>query len=159
MVHFWLTIEQEEVRQADLGLCSLFPASHWLKKDKEGGFPQDVCEAAGIGRMAPGIAVQYADQRIEFDRATGMNQGVQRPLAPWRTKLEAAHLMACRSAAPLKAAIETCKTARITHGGHAKEFHVERRLREAFSQRIALTMPHLLSFHLAEKKLGLPKSR
>jgi acyl-CoA dehydrogenase len=159
MVHFRLTIEQEEIRQAAPGLCSRFPASHWLKKDKEGGFPQNFCEAAGIGHMAPGMAVQYANQRIVFDRAMGMNRGIQRPLAPWRAKLEAAHLMACRSAAPAEAAIKTCKTARIAHGGHAKEFHVERRLREAFSRRIAPTTPHLISFHLAEKKLGLPKSR
>ncbi len=48
----------------------------------------------------------------------------------------------------------------ITHGGrgYAKEFHVERRLREAFIRRIAPTAPHLVPSHVAEKKLGLPKS-
>jgi alkylation response protein AidB-like acyl-CoA dehydrogenase len=55
-LHFGLTVEQEEIRQAVLGLCSRFPASHWLKKDKEGGLPQDFCEAVASGGWL-GVAV------------------------------------------------------------------------------------------------------
>jgi acyl-CoA dehydrogenase len=135
-------------------------------------------EAVGIGRLALGMAVKYANERIVFDRPIGMNQGIQHPLAQCWAELEAANLLAFRAAAlydagqpcgpeanaakylGAEAAIKTCETAMITHGGYgyAKEFHIERLLREAFILRIAPITPHLILSHIAEKKLGLPKS-
>lgn len=47
-----------------------------------------------------------------------------------------------------------------THGGmgYAKEFHVERLLREVIITRLAPVSPQLILCNIAEKALGLPKS-
>ena len=42
--------------------------------------------------------------------------------------------------------------------GYAKEFHVERLLREVLICRIAPVTPHLILSHIAERVLDLPKS-
>ena len=42
--------------------------------------------------------------------------------------------------------------------GYAKEFHVERYLREALIHRLAPITPHLILCYIAERVLGLPKS-
>ncbi|HBA35598.1 MAG TPA: acyl-CoA dehydrogenase, partial [Gammaproteobacteria bacterium] len=42
--------------------------------------------------------------------------------------------------------------------GYAKEFHVERYLRESLIPRIAPVSPQLILCHIAERVLGLPKS-
>jgi acyl-CoA dehydrogenase len=92
--------------------------------------------------------------------------------------LEAANLMAFRAAALYdagkdcgaeanaakylagEAAFEACQTAIMTHGGmgYAKEFHVERYLREALIARIAPVSPQMILNFIAEKVLGMPKS-
>jgi len=135
-------------------------------------------EAVGIGRAALARAVQYAKERIVFNRPIGQNQGVQHPLAQAWAELEAAnHLtlaaaglcdrgLPCgpeANAAKLFAsqvAVRTCQTAILTHGGYgyAKEYHVERFLREVLIDYIAPVSPQLALCHIAEKKLGLPKS-
>ena len=53
-----------------------------------------------------------------------------------------------------------CETAILTHGGfgYAKEFHVERFMREAWIGYIAPVTPQLILSFIAERKLGLPKS-
>ena len=52
------------------------------------------------------------------------------------------------------------ETAVMVHGGmgYAKEYHVERLLREALIPRIAPVSPELILCFIAEKALGLPKS-
>jgi len=47
----------------------------------------------------------------------------------------------------------------MTHGGfgYAKEYHVERYLRESLIPRIAPISPQLILSFIAEKVLGLPK--
>ena len=59
-----------------------------------------------------------------------------------------------------KPASRACETAVMTHGGmgYAKEYHVERYLREVLIARIAPVTPQLILCHIAEKALGLPKS-
>jgi acyl-CoA dehydrogenase len=59
-----------------------------------------------------------------------------------------------------EAAFKACETALMTHGGmgYAKEFHVERYLREVLIARIAPITPHLILSFIAERALGLPKS-
>ena len=59
-----------------------------------------------------------------------------------------------------EATFKACTNAVMTHGGmgYAKEFHVERYLREALIHRIAPISPQLILCYLAEKALGLPKS-
>jgi acyl-CoA dehydrogenase len=135
-------------------------------------------EAVGIGRAAIRKAAAYAKERIVFDRPIGQNQAIQHPLADCWMQLEAANLMAFKAAslydagAPCgieanaakylagEAAFKACETALMTHGGmgYAKEFHVERYLREVLIARIAPITPHLILSFIAEKALGLPKS-
>jgi acyl-CoA dehydrogenase len=135
-------------------------------------------EAIGLGRAALNRAVRYARERIVFDRAIGQNQGIQHPLAVCWMNLEAADLMTFKAASlydqglacaaeanaakylAAEAAFKTCETAVMTHGGmgYAKEFHVERYLREAMIPRIAPVSPHMILCFVAEKVLGLPKS-
>ena len=135
-------------------------------------------EAVGIGRAALARAADYARERIVFDRPIGQNQAIQHPLAESWAKLEAANLMAFKAATLYDAgepcgpeanaakylgaefAFEACSRALMTHGGmgYAKEFHVERYLREVMIARIAPVSPHLILSHIAERVLGLPKS-
>jgi acyl-CoA dehydrogenase len=135
-------------------------------------------EATGIGRAALRRAAKYAGERIVFDRPIGKNQGVQHPLAERWVDLEAGTLLYQRAAwlydqgrpcgAEANAAKFFCaeagfraaETAVLTHGGfgYAKEYHVERYLREAMLPRIAPISPQLILCFIAEKVLGLPKS-
>jgi len=135
-------------------------------------------EAVGLGRAALAKAVGYANQREVFGRPIGRNQAIQHPLAACWMELEAANLMAFRAAAlydageacgaeanaakylAAEAAFKTCETAIMSHGGmgYAKEFHVERYLRESLITRIAPVTPHMILSFIAEKVLGLPRS-
>ena len=135
-------------------------------------------EAIGIGRAALNRATQYAKDRVVFGRPIGKNQGIQHPLAKCWAELEAANLMTMKAAAlfdsgqpcgpeanaakylAAEAGFEACQTAIMTHGGfgYAKEYQVERYLREVMIARIAPISPQLVLSFLAEKVLGLPKS-
>ena len=59
-----------------------------------------------------------------------------------------------------RAAYTACERAILTHGGYgyAKEFHVERFLREVLIARIAPVSEQLILCYVAERVLGLPKS-
>lgn len=135
-------------------------------------------EAVGLGRLALKKATEYAKQRKVFDRPIGQNQSIQHPLAICWAELEAAWLMvlsagsqydtgvACGAAANAakylagEAGFHACETAVMTHGGfgYAKEYHVERYLRESLVPRIAPVSPQLALCYIAEKVLGLAKS-
>lgn len=135
-------------------------------------------EAIGIGQDALARAANYARERIVFDRPIGMNQGVQHPLAERWMYLESAWLMAMRAAAlydsgqpcgaeanttkflGARAGYDACLTAVMTHGGfgYAKEYHVERLLREVMIPRLAPVTEQLILSFVAEKVLDLPKS-
>ena len=135
-------------------------------------------EATGLGKVALRRAARYAGERIVFDRPIGKNQGIQHPLAERWVDLEAATLLYQRAgwlydqgkpcgaeanAAKFfcaEAGFRACETAVLTHGGmgYAKEYHVERYLRESMLPRIAPISPQLILCFIAEKVLGLPKS-
>jgi acyl-CoA dehydrogenase len=135
-------------------------------------------EAVGLGFAALNKATEYAKERIVFNRPIGMNQSVQHPLAKNWMELEAARLMvmcgawqfdnglnsgAAANAAKYLAAeagLSACQNAVMTHGGfgYAKEFHVERYLREMMIPWIAPITPNLILCYIAERVLGLPKS-
>ena len=135
-------------------------------------------EGIGLGRAALRKAAAYAKDRIVFDRPIGENQAIQHPLAARWMELEAANLMVWKAASLYdkgepcgveanaakylagEAAFKACETALMSHGGmgYAKEFHVERYLRESLIVRIAPITPHLILSFIAEKALGLPKS-
>jgi acyl-CoA dehydrogenase len=135
-------------------------------------------EAVGLGQIALKRAADYAKERIVFDRPIGQNQAIQHPLAQRWIELEAANLLVFKAASRYdagqpcgaesnaakyyagEAGFKACETAVMTMGGmgYAKEFHVERYLREAFIPRIAPVSPHLILCFIAEKVLGMPKS-
>ena len=135
-------------------------------------------EAVGLGKLALSRAAAYAKSRIVFNRPIGQNQAIQHPLAKNWMELEAAWLMvmsagwqydkgmSCGPAAnaakylAAEAGFQACEQAVMTHGGfgYAKEFHVERYLREVMIPRIAPISPQLVLSFIAEKVLGLPKS-
>ena len=135
-------------------------------------------ELVGLGRCAVARAAAYAKQRIVFERPIGKNQAIQHPLAASWMALEAANLMVYKAASLYdakkpcgaeanaakylagEACFEACQQAVMTHGGYgyAKEYHVERYLRESLLGRIAPVTPHMILCFIAERVLGLPKS-
>jgi acyl-CoA dehydrogenase len=135
-------------------------------------------EAVGLGRVALSRAVGYAKERVVFGRPIGQNQAIQHPLARHWMELEAANLMVFRAAAlydagqpcgaeanaakflAAEAALAACQSAVTTHGGmgYAKEFHVERYLREAMIARLAPVSAEMILNYIGEKVLGLPRS-
>jgi acyl-CoA dehydrogenase len=135
-------------------------------------------EAVGIGRAAVERTARYAKDRVVFGRPIGQNQAIQHPLARAWMNLEAANLMVFKAASLYdkgepcgieanaakylagEAGFDACETAVMSHGGmgYAKEFHVERLLREIIIARIAPVSRELILSHVAEKALGLPKS-
>ena len=135
-------------------------------------------EAVGLGLVALRRATEYAKERVVFGRPIGQNQGIQHPLAECWMALKSARLMvlnaawrydrglACGAEAnaakyvAAEAGLKACQQAVMTHGGYgyAKEYHVERYLREVMIPRIAPVSPQLILCYIAEKVLGLPKS-
>ncbi len=135
-------------------------------------------EAIGIGQDALRRAARYARERVVFGRPIGQNQGIQHPLAERWMYLESAYLMALRAAElydrgepcgaeanaakflGARAGYDACLQAVMTHGGfgYAKEYHVERLLREVTLTRIAPITEQLILSFVAEKVLDLPKS-
>jgi acyl-CoA dehydrogenase len=135
-------------------------------------------EAVGLGRVALTRAARYAKERVVFGRPIGKNQGIQHPLAESWIELEAAELLVRRAAEAYdggeeagayanaakyfaaEAGFRACERAIMTHGGmgYAREFHVERYLREVQICRIGPVSPHLILCYIAERVLGLPKS-
>ena len=59
-----------------------------------------------------------------------------------------------------EAGFKACQTAIATRGGYgyAKEYHVERYLREVMIAKLAPVSPQLVLCFIAEKVLDLPKS-
>jgi acyl-CoA dehydrogenase len=135
-------------------------------------------EGIAIGQDALRRATQYAKERVVFDRPIGMNQSIQHPLAERWMHLEAAwamvmkgawlydHQQACGAEANAakflggRAGHDACLQAVMTHGGfgYAKEYHVERLLREVMITRIAPVSEQLIMSFIAEKVLDLPRS-
>ena len=135
-------------------------------------------ESVGLGRCALKRATDYAKERVVFNRPIGKNQAIQHPLAANWMALEAANLMVFKAAwlydagKPCgaeanaakylagEASFDACQQAVMTHGGfgYAKEYHVERYLRESLVGRIAPVSPQLILCFIAERVLGLPKS-
>jgi acyl-CoA dehydrogenase len=135
-------------------------------------------EAVGIGRAALDRAVQYAKERVVFDRPIGKNQAIAHPLALAAAQLDAAEVMCLKAAwlfdhgrpcgkeanaAKLLAAeagFNACDAALQTFGGfgYAKEFYVERLWREVRLYKIAPVSQQMALNYLAEHVLGLPRS-
>ncbi|KAK5454301.1 hypothetical protein LTS15_006301 [Exophiala xenobiotica] len=135
-------------------------------------------EALGIGFAALRRAALYAGERKVFGRPIGQNQAIQHPLADSWMQLEAARLMIYQAARmydagyesgeyanaakylAAEAAFQACERAVMTHGGmgYAKEYHVERYMREIFIPRIAPVSREMIKNYIGERVLGLPRS-
>ena len=135
-------------------------------------------ESIGDGGWFVERAVDYANQRIVFDRPIGQNQGVQFPIAQSYANLRAADLMRWQAArlfdgkrpcgaeanmAKMLAADAAWEAANVclqTHGGFgfAREHDVERKFREAKLYQIAPVSNNLVLSYLAQHVLGLPRS-
>lgn len=135
-------------------------------------------EALGIGKAALRRAVDYANDRVVFDRPIGKNQGIAFPLAEAHAKLQSAELMIRKAAWMLdegkpcgaeanmakwlaaEAGFFAADQAVQTHGGfgYAREFHVERYWREARLMKLAPISQEMILNFLAEHELGLPRS-
>ncbi|MBF6570363.1 MAG: acyl-CoA/acyl-ACP dehydrogenase [Candidatus Binataceae bacterium] len=135
-------------------------------------------ESIGDGRWFVEFATQYANQRRVFDRPIGMNQGVQFPIAKAHVSVQAADLMRFNAAARFDAGVscggeanmakylaseaawEAGEAAMTTLGGYGftKEYHVERKWREARLYRTAPIANNLVLSFVAEHLLGLPRS-
>ena len=135
-------------------------------------------EAIGIGLDAVRRATAYANGREVFGRPIGQNQSIQHPLAESWMELKAAELMAMEAARKYdagepcgpeanaakylaaEAALKACTNAVKTHGGmgYAREYHVERLLREVMIPVLAPVSQQMILNFVSERVLGLPKS-
>jgi len=135
-------------------------------------------EAIGLGRAALAKATQYARERHVFGRPIGQNQAIQHPLAEAWAEMEAADLMIFKAARlydagkpcgaeanagkylAAEAAHKACERAVLTLGGmgYAREYHVERYLRESYIARIAPVSREMILNFIAERVLELPRS-
>lgn len=132
-------------------------------------------ESVGDGRWFVDYAVKDGNERRVFDRPVGMNQGVQFPIAKAHVGVEAASLMRFKACALFDAGQPCGAEANMTKylaseaaweageaamGGYgfAKEYHVERKWREARLYRIAPISNNLVLSDFGEHLLGRPRS-
>ena len=135
-------------------------------------------EALGIGKNALSRAVKYANDRVVFNRPIGKNQSIQHPLAENWIELEAAELLIAKAAYQYdkgenaggmanaakyfaaEAGFKAATQAVVTLGGmgYAKEYHVERLLRESLIPKLAPVSAQMILNYISERVLGLPKS-
>jgi acyl-CoA dehydrogenase len=143
-------------------------------------------EALGIGYAALGKAATYAKEREVFGRPIGQNQAIAHPLADSYMQLEAAKLSTYNAAnmydrskedktitaqsvgvmansakyLAAEAAYTAAERAVMSHGGmgYAKEYNVERYLREIFVPRIAPVSREMIKNYISTQVLGLPRS-
>ena len=135
-------------------------------------------ESCGIGAVALAHAVEYARDRIVFERPIGANQAISHPLAQAYAQLRAAWTMALHAGRRYDAGFDVGEEANAakylaaeaaffaadramqTLGGmgYATEYHVERYWREARLQRIIPVSQEMTLNYLAQHVLGLPRS-
>jgi len=135
-------------------------------------------ECIGDGRWLLKKGIEYAKDRVVFDKPIGQNQGVQFPLARAYAELEAADMI-CRRAAALFDAGRDCgadaNMAKLlaseatwhaadatfqTFGGFAfaKEYDIERKWREARLYQTAPISTNLILAYIGQHVLGMPRS-
>ena len=135
-------------------------------------------ECIGDGRWLLNKGIEYAEERIVFDRPIGQNQGVQFPLARAYAELEAADMI-CRRAAALFDAGKECgadanmakllasvagwhaaEATMTTFGGFAfaREYDIERKWREIRLYQTAPISTNLILAYIGQHVLGMSRS-
>ncbi|WP_440712464.1 acyl-CoA dehydrogenase family protein [Gordonia sp. FQ] len=135
-------------------------------------------EGLGIARCALEIATKYAKERVVFDRPIGQNQAVAHPLADSWIRIQAARQVAMNAAKlydegkpcgpeaasakylGAEAGYETANRGFSTLGGYAyaKEYHIERLLREVRLLPNAPFSQEMVRNFVAQNVLGMPRS-
>src|SRR5699024_10052535 len=135
-------------------------------------------ESIGDGKYFIDKGTAYANERVIFKRPIGQNQGVQFPLAESYMKIEAAELIRDKAAVMFDNGEKDGKEANMAkylssestweaanavmdiHGGYglAKEYHIERKFREARLYKVAPITNNLIVTYIAQHVLGLPRS-
>ncbi|HTZ35373.1 MAG TPA: acyl-CoA dehydrogenase family protein [Stellaceae bacterium] len=135
-------------------------------------------ECIGDGRWLLNKGVEYAKERVVFDRPIGQNQGVQFPLARAFAELEAADMICRRAAALFDAGRECGADANMakllaseatwhaadatfqTFGGFAfaREYDIERKWREVRIYQTAPISTNLILAYIGQHVLGMPRS-
>jgi len=135
-------------------------------------------ESIGDGKYFIDKGTTYANERVIFNRPIGQNQGVQFPLATSYMNIESAALMRDKAAILFdngdtsgneanmckylssEATWEAANNTMDLHGGYglAKEYHIERKFREARLYKVAPITNNLIVTHIGQHVLGLPRS-
>ncbi|MFB6123710.1 MAG: acyl-CoA dehydrogenase family protein [Haloferacaceae archaeon] len=136
-------------------------------------------ECVGLGEAALEAGIDYANEREVFGRAIGKNQAIQHPLAEAYARVMAAKHVTYNAASKAgesrrelgaeanmakylaaDAAFDAADAAVQTHGGFgvAREYDVERYMREARLTRLVPIAQELVLNYLGENVLGLPRS-
>ncbi|QQK76461.1 acyl-CoA/acyl-ACP dehydrogenase [Salicibibacter cibarius] len=135
-------------------------------------------ESVGDGLYFIDRAVNYANERVVFNRPIGQNQGVQFPLAEDYMNIQAATLMRDKAAELFdqgencgeeanmakfltsEATWKAANSAMDTYGGYgfAAEYHIERKFREARLFMVAPITNNLIRSYVGQHVLGLPRS-
>ena len=135
-------------------------------------------ECIGDAKFFIDRAKDYANERVIFGRPIGQNQGVQFPIARNYTQMRAAEVMVETAARKFDAGEPCGEDANIakllaseaswaagdtclqTHGGFgfAKEFDIERKLRETRLYQVAPISTNLILSYVSEHVLGMPRS-
>lgn len=137
-------------------------------------------ECIGLGEAALMTGAEYANEREVFGRKIGKNQAIQHPLAEAFAQVQAAKQVVYNAADQIhkvdrneagiqanmakylaaEAAWKAADVAVQTHGGFgiAREYDVERYLREARLTRLVPITQELALNFLGTKALGLPRS-
>ena len=136
-------------------------------------------ECIGLGEAAIERGVEYANDRVVFDRPIGKNQAVQHPLAAAYARVQAAKQLVYNAAGrqmdepktvgawanmgkylAAEACFDAADAAVQVHGGLgvARERDVERYFREARLTRLVPITQELALNYISENVLGLPRS-
>ncbi|MFA8437849.1 acyl-CoA dehydrogenase family protein [Pueribacillus sp. YX66] len=135
-------------------------------------------ESIGDGFYFVDRAVQYANERIVFNRPIGKNQGVQFPIAESYMEIEAAKLMRDKAAKMFdegincgaeanmakflssEAAWKAGNAAMSAYGGYgfATEYNIERKFKEARLFIVAPVTNNLILSYVGQHVLGMPRS-
>ena len=135
-------------------------------------------ECVGDAKWFINKAVDYAKERVLFNRPIGQNQGVQFPIARAYAQMRAAEALLRQGFEKFEAGLPCGEEANMgkmlsadaswaaaeaciqTHGGFgfAEEYDVERKYREARLYQVAPISTNLVLSYVGEHVLGMPRS-